>query len=293
MKTQVGVSYLTFYGVDRKQIFVLIRASVQQLRSFAEYTEYMHLSSKQLRTLVETGDEENNIAPLQIAHVTAETTLFPYQHIYGPYRPDIPEDIYTTWDTMSHPFCSPVRLRLTQKMIETISLAERHSHPSMNKDGNSTPLPTKNRAREMQNLRELLLKEQMSFDIFDSKEKEHTSVLTLRQHLLLRNISAFFPLHNTREIEQLRSRCGRWSMMPWQIPTNRLAFYFGEKIALYFDFLGHYARWLGIPAVIGLPIQILILSSGNSSSFAQVACRVFVVQLLSYVLNSIPLYYMI
>lgn len=271
------MDFLIFYGADKKHIFVLIRASIQQLRAFAEYTEYnLLLSEERLRVLVESGDEENGISPLQIAYIGSETTLFPYQYIYGPYRSDISEDIYRVQNQMDHPFSSHVRLRLTQEMVETISLAERHAETTTYQVESASAKKPKSRLTEMKDLREQLIKDRSEkelfkeFDLFDIGERKGSFKLTLRQHILRGNISAFFPLHNHTELETIKKKCEKWYLMPWQIPTNKLALYFGEKIALYFDFIGHYARWLMIPSAIGLPIQFHIFISGNSSTFWQV-----------------------
>ena len=44
--------------------------------------------------------------------------------------------------------------------------------------------------------------------------------------------------------------------MPWNQPFYAIKEYYGEKLGLYFLFMGHYTRWLIWPAVIGLGMQI-------------------------------------
>lgn len=243
-----------------------MRASVQQLRAFAEYSEFnLPLNAEKLRVLIEEGDPKNDIAPVQISHLSAESTLYPYEHIFGPYRTDIDEDIYVRSAGMSHPFSTRVRLRLTQQLIETISLAERHSHTLRENDSKTQP------GTEMKNLREKLLKEPTTttFDLFDSGSQAN-AMLTFGQHILRGNILAFFPLHNRQEIRAIQKKCMKISMMPWQLPTNNISSYFGEKVALYFDFMGHYSKWLCIPTVFGMPVQYMILRSGNYNSIGQI-----------------------
>ena len=40
--------------------------------------------------------------------------------------------------------------------------------------------------------------------------------------------------------------------VPWQIPINTMRDYFGEKIALYFDFLKYYTKQLWYMAIVGI-----------------------------------------
>ncbi|GBG27052.1 Anoctamin-7 [Hondaea fermentalgiana] len=57
--------------------------------------------------------------------------------------------------------------------------------------------------------------------------------------------------------------------MPWQQPLEEIRNYAGEKIALYFAFLGHYTLWLVPPAVIGTVIFIhqMIQLNADTGSF--------------------------
>ncbi|KAJ1413447.1 calcium-activated chloride channel-domain-containing protein [Ochromonadaceae sp. CCMP2298] len=79
---------------------------------------------------------------------------------------------------------------------------------------------------------------------------------------------AIFPMHDYGIAEGVEKQCLSLSAMPWNTPTHDLKEYFGEKIALYVVFLGHYSFYLLIPAIIGLIFQIVVWASGNYSVVA-------------------------
>ena len=70
------------------------------------------------------------------------------------------------------------------------------------------------------------------------------------------SILAYFPHHDKSTIKLLEAHWLPWNIMPWDQPIDEIRNYFGEKIGLYFEFLGHYATWL-------LPLSI----AGWLSSF--------------------------
>lgn len=55
---------------------------------------------------------------------------------------------------------------------------------------------------------------------------------------------AFYPLHDHVELKTLEEKWLRLCAAPWNQPTDDIKDYFGEKIALYFLWLGHYTTWL-------------------------------------------------
>lgn len=76
-------------------------------------------------------------------------------------------------------------------------------------------------------------------------------------------------------------RCGVACVMAWQE-------YFGEKIALYFEFMGHYTSWLRYPALVGAPIQIYMLLANDYNTAPQVGdscCSCTTVTLVAGLVN--------
>lgn len=65
-------------------------------------------------------------------------------------------------------------------------------------------------------------------------------------------IIGFFPLHDIVEIKILEERWLRFFQPPWLQHVDVVKDYFGEKIAFYFLWLGHYTTWLIPAAGIGL-----------------------------------------
>lgn len=75
----------------------------------------------------------------------------------------------------------------------------------------------------------------------------------VRHALRKGSIAAWFPLHDKTRLEILeRDWTWNWGRLPWNQPYDEIRSYFGEKIALYFCFTGHYVFWLLFPALIGL-----------------------------------------
>jgi hypothetical protein len=87
--------------------------------------------------------------------------------------------------------------------------------------------------------------------------------LEISKMLYRGTILALYPLHDRSISDQLRVKCSALASMPWDTPTHDLKEYFGEKIALYTVFIGHYSYFLIIPSLIGLAFQLVVWGTGN------------------------------
>ena len=90
--------------------------------------------------------------------------------------------------------------------------------------------------------------------------------ISMRKKMNKKEVLGFFPLHNMTRRRELYDA---WLGNRWQLPQNQpfdlIKNYFGEKVGLYFKFLGHYTNWLLTPAIIGTVLQLLIAATGNFS----------------------------
>lgn len=89
-----------------------------------------------------------------------------------------------------------------------------------------------------------------------------------------------FALHDDAALAELRSTWAlRWLML--NQPLNKIRFYFGEKIALYFAWLGFYTKMLVFPSIAGIitfaVIQTQDIQRGEDQGFILIAFAVFVV----------------
>ncbi|NXT96055.1 ANO9 protein, partial [Anhinga rufa] len=85
---------------------------------------------------------------------------------------------------------------------------------------------------------------------------------------------AMFPLHEKEEVREfLEEKWARWRDIFCQQPIEKIRCYFGEKVALYFAWLGWYTYLLGIAAVVGLVIFVAGITVFSSSQVSKEICE--------------------
>ncbi|OXB74391.1 UNVERIFIED_CONTAM: hypothetical protein H355_002456 [Colinus virginianus] len=93
--------------------------------------------------------------------------------------------------------------------------------------------------------------------------------------LMKKNVfEAAFPLHEKEEAREfLNMNWARWRDIFCQQPIERIRSYFGEKVALYFAWLGWYTYLLGFAATAGLVVFVAGFSIFSSSQVSKEICE--------------------
>jgi hypothetical protein len=74
----------------------------------------------------------------------------------------------------------------------------------------------------------------------------------------LDTLQGYFALHDPHALAALQAAWLKYPVTPWKQPFDQITEYFGEKISMYFIFLGHYSWWCLFAAVVGVPMQIAV-----------------------------------
>lgn len=88
-------------------------------------------------------------------------------------------------------------------------------------------------------------------------------------------LAAAFALHDYNELVDLQEKWLVLWQWPSQQPFDDIKNYFGEKLGLYYVFLGHYTNYLGYPAVgiifvffyFSLILFLFLVANTNTASF--------------------------
>lgn len=89
-------------------------------------------------------------------------------------------------------------------------------------------------------------------------------------HKLVRDkcLLGFTPIHDIVELRALEEGWLRFIQAPWRQRVDAVKDYFGEKIGLYFLFLGHYTTWLISAGVAGFISWSIVAGENNDPNAA-------------------------
>eukprot|EP00164_Ancoracysta_twista_P000608 GFYU01000804.1.p1 GENE.GFYU01000804.1~~GFYU01000804.1.p1 ORF type:complete len:773 (+),score=236.18 GFYU01000804.1:115-2433(+) len=76
-------------------------------------------------------------------------------------------------------------------------------------------------------------------------------------------LQAMFPLHEDDKLDALADKWAYELTGITQQPIEEIRLYFGERIALYFAWLGFYTKWLIVPSLFGLILFIVQVQNDN------------------------------
>lgn len=118
---KLGFDMYAYSGVrEDKEIFVLLRTPMNKVRAYADIIDFkMKLDGDVVKRLLENGDSEANIAPVDIKHRPDITHYKPTEHIYAKYSRKVNESLYYREDGQEHPFSDVVRLKLSNLILES------------------------------------------------------------------------------------------------------------------------------------------------------------------------------
>lgn len=81
-----------------------------------------------------------------------------------------------------------------------------------------------------------------------------------------KQLLALYPLHHLVHGQRLKTQLTSLFSTPWSIPFELVKEYFGEKIGLYYCFLGNYTKFLLYPSFVGFLCQLVVWGTNDYSS---------------------------
>ncbi|NWI86917.1 ANO9 protein, partial [Pitta sordida] len=96
----------------------------------------------------------------------------------------------------------------------------------------------------------------------------------LRDLIKKKVFEAAFPLHEKEEVREfLKEKWARWRGVFSPQPIEKIRCYFGEKVALYFAWLGWYTCLLGVAALAGVVTFVAGITLFSSSQVSREICQ--------------------
>ncbi|XP_054868540.1 anoctamin-9-like [Amphiprion ocellaris] len=94
------------------------------------------------------------------------------------------------------------------------------------------------------------------------------------KELLMKDVfETMFCLHERKTQKQLTKKWARWSALFKGQPVSDIKYYFGEKVALYYLWLGWYTKLLVPAAVLGVVVFLYGLAFFNTSPLIKEVCQ--------------------
>eukprot|EP00595_Chromulina_sp_UTEXLB2642_P003694 CAMPEP_0196764098 /NCGR_PEP_ID=MMETSP1095-20130614/5350_1 /TAXON_ID=96789 ORGANISM="Chromulina nebulosa, Strain UTEXLB2642" /NCGR_SAMPLE_ID=MMETSP1095 /ASSEMBLY_ACC=CAM_ASM_000446 /LENGTH=707 /DNA_ID=CAMNT_0042118727 /DNA_START=171 /DNA_END=2294 /DNA_ORIENTATION=- len=217
----------TYLSCQKDELIVLIRCKEEVLGEFADAINFeMLLNPEAARTALAAGGK--TWEGRTINDKPDVTTIKPYDFVYGKY-----EQSYSELPSASNGY----------KYSGYYQVSKYHN----------TPFNQQVRLKLIVAL------------LRTSKNKGGCNLL-ISKLIKEKKIKAFFPLHDPQFNKDLYEEALSYTNMPWNQPIEDIRYYFGEKVALYNYFLGHYTGYLIVPSVIGAIFQLVVWATLDFSN---------------------------
>lgn len=287
-----GFEIRMFYSVDRNKVFCKIRVPIERL-----YVEADRINMKLpcnpggLKKLItETGRKTNDGIELwppnkNIPDESIMTSMKPWDEIYIPFEYRQTEGIPAYLNAILQK-CFILHLSVDNDNIN-FNVMHKSSGPS-DEGVEMSALSGKNnsgiedstyahKVNEVQSMGNSIKHSKME-SLFRSSDRLKLIYSILNCHQpggcyldtvkLLRDrcVLSIYPLHDIVELSYLQTHWLNLFEFPWNQDVVKVKNYFGEKIGLYFVFLGFYTTYLFLAAVFGVIAWISVAAENNDPS---------------------------
>jgi hypothetical protein len=186
--------------------------------------------------------------------------ITPYEHIYCKFAKENDAGLYVNARGQAHPFSNLIRIKLIYQIITdtsdtgcALNLRQLIIDSTIDNSANGSENGDNN-------------------DNYDDGTATPASLIPHNNSIL-----KYYPLHNYEDREDLWSAWSSVSFSPWDQPFDEIKEYLGEKVAMYFCFVGHICKWYRPLSIAGLLVSVIVaiesaqkgsLNKGMEGSFA-------------------------
>jgi hypothetical protein len=242
-----GMETRLFYSVQHDEVYCKIRAPLQRIMKEADRINYKLLLDSGMLKKTCLTDSSRPWVPVEIPETgNPQTDISPYDYIYCRYEYD--EETFTTKTNLKGIYREYHAPTVNSSTVVANGFNDAEVGGSMTTvDGRFF--------RGVDRLK-------IMHNIITSNEEGGCGLDTYR---LIKDecILGYFPLHDNVELRALEAKWLLFFQLPWNQCTDDVKDYFGEKIGLYFLFLGHYTTWLIPAAFMGFVCWISVAAEDN------------------------------
>jgi len=250
----------TFLSVQSDELFVLFSMEDDRLLAFADQTNYqLELDGNYCRNELARGLEKHRIKPIKIADELRFSYMHPFDHLHGRYSRTADQSIYKQYPGKISLFESKCSIK-AQGAGAGAAEENKSQKGSWQKplhddtcEGKTSILSQTDRLK-------------LTYLMLLASKRQGGCKLDIQGYLVKKDLLTLYPMHNTTEKEALLKEVWTKFRMPWNMPYEPIRQYMGEKIAIFFVFIGHQSKWLIAPGIVGFIVQIVVWSTGPNFS---------------------------
>jgi len=256
---EASMTVFTYLSTQKDELYVLITAEDDVLEAFADDKDYvMLLDEFYAKELLSRGDKSKSIKPAKIIDEERFTKWRPFDHIYGKWESGLqwqsqnPVKVFSVDPRTGLPTTN-LEVTYPQESARKIYYVEEPTAESALAGKTPSPFSRYHRLK-------------LVYMMITCAPGSNGAGISVLSGLSSGEITSFFPLHDPDKVESLLGDIWHVCRLPWHLDFDKIREYFGEKVAFFFVFNGHYSKWLMFPSVVGLAFQLVVWSTGPNYS---------------------------